>query len=352
LLAGLIICAIATQTYCHSYLSTPASRSNQRQSGTGCRGPACRGPCDVTLARAVTPAVTVQRGQTISIKWPRNNHAGGFVRYAWSLTTNSDSAASFDANVQFFSCFEIGALCKPDDSSDPNGGDSGGLDSCGASIVVPGWVTDGKWTLQWAWFGGAFQLGDYYSCVDYTISGGPATAKTTPVLFGGDYANPNNRSVCKYFNTNQLHICIDEPCEAPTAPFPGQHSGPVSGISAALSSGSSSAGSSSGASSSGASSGGASSGDLSGVLDGGIQTVNTDGRTPCVNNTDCNSGICEIDGFCYSKSKSSGLSAGSISAVFFALFFVVVIGVAVAFAVINKSEWPNWRPFNKLRSNA
>jgi hypothetical protein len=76
--------------------------------------------------------------------------------------------------------------------------------------------------MQWAWWGGAFALGDYYSCVDYEISGGPTGARKDPFFKGGDYANPNQQK-CKYFNTNALHVCVNEPCNGP--PSPGEHNG-------------------------------------------------------------------------------------------------------------------------------
>jgi len=216
----------------HSYVTSPTTRSNQKQSNTGCRGPACLGPCDVKLAQARTPQTTVQRGASITVEWPRNNHAGGFIRFAWAPTVSSDSHAPFDAGVQMIVCHEIGG-CKPDNPNDPNGGDSGAGDGsfqpCKTTITVPGHLTDGAWTLQWAWFGGAFALGDYYSCVDYIVSGGALTAQITPYFKGGDYSFPGQNK-CKFFNTDRLHQCVNEPCNAPIYPSSQQQSGPAYGV--------------------------------------------------------------------------------------------------------------------------
>jgi len=228
LLLGLISGALG-----HSYLTSPISRSNQKQTTTGCRGPNCLGPCDAKASAARSP-VTIARGATISLQWPRNNHAGGFIRVAWAQTSQSDSHAAFDANVQEIVCHERGG-CKPDSASNPNGGDSnpadGSVNPCAVSITVPPHLTDGLWTLQWAWFGGAFALGDYYSCVDYKISGGPTGSAPTPVFIGGDYTYPG-QAKCKFFNTDRLHQCVNEPCDNPVYALNQERSGPAYGIAA------------------------------------------------------------------------------------------------------------------------
>jgi len=167
------------------------------------------------------------------VQWPRNNHAGGFIRLAWTQTSGSDVHANFDNGVQEIVCHEIGG-CFPDDSSNPNGGDSGPGDgssrACSASINVPLHLTDGEWTLQWAWFGGAFALGDYYSCIDYKISGGPTAAKLDAVFKGGDYTYPGQNK-CKFFNTDRLHACVQEPCDKPVYTMYQEQSGPAYGFS-------------------------------------------------------------------------------------------------------------------------
>jgi len=217
----------------HSYVTSPQSRSNQKQTQSGCRGPNCLGPCDVPLNQARTPAVTIARGGSINVQWPRNNHAGGFIRFAWSSTAQSDSHAGFDNGVQEIHCHEIGG-CGPDDASQPNGGDSGASDGstrpCQTTIQVPSHLTDGAWTLQWAWFGGAFALGDYYSCIDYIIQGGAAISPKSDALFyGGDFSYPNQPK-CKFFNTDRLHACVNEPCNNPVYTMYQEQAGPAYGV--------------------------------------------------------------------------------------------------------------------------
>jgi len=308
----LVLVAALYEINAHSYLTTPISRANQRQTETGCRGPACLGPCEVPLAQALTPAATASRGDSITLTWPRNNHAGGFVRFAWAPTANSDDMTQFDNNAQVFTCFEIGpgGLCAPSDPTDPNGGDTGGQYNCGYTLTVPGYLTDGKWTLQWAWFGGAFTLGDYYSCVDYTISGGSSSSEQGAYFLGGDYADPTNTNVCKFFNTDRLHNCVDEPCNNPN--LPGQNTGAPYNV----------------------------------AIGTPPNLGSSDSENiPCTNNTDCPSGICQVNNLCFVGSH--GLDAGGIAALFFAFLFVILVGIAVLFVIVNKSEWNNWRPFKR-----
>lgn len=233
LISAFLLAVCVSYVFGHSYVTQPTSRSNQRQTNAGCRGPTCLGPRDVPLSQARTPAVTIARGGTIKVEWPRNNHAGGFIRLAWAQTSGSDSHASFDNGVQEIVCHETGG-CFPDDPNAPNGGDSGPGDgssrACSATITVPLHLADGAWTLQWAWFGGAFALGDYYSCVDYIIQGGQTGSKLDAVFIGGDFTYPGQNK-CKFFNTDRLHQCTQEPCDKPVYTMYQEQAGPAYGFS-------------------------------------------------------------------------------------------------------------------------
>lgn len=230
----ILLAVCVSYVFGHSYVTEPQTRSNQKMSQSGCRGPNCLGPCDAP-ASAKKSAITIARGAAITVKWPRNNHAGGFIRLAWTQTSGSDVHANFDAGVQEILCHEVGG-CFPDDRQNPNGGDSGPGDgssrACSTSITVPLHLSDGEWTLQWAWFGGAFALGDYYSCVDYKIAGGPTGAKVDAIFNGGDYTYPGQNK-CKFFNTDRLHRCVQEPCDKPVYTMYQEQSGPAFGFSSA-----------------------------------------------------------------------------------------------------------------------
>eukprot|EP01118_Nematostelium_gracile_P010120 TRINITY_DN3461_c0_g1_i1.p1 TRINITY_DN3461_c0_g1~~TRINITY_DN3461_c0_g1_i1.p1 ORF type:complete len:511 (+),score=89.07 TRINITY_DN3461_c0_g1_i1:39-1535(+) len=203
----------------HNYVTTPVSRNNQAVTQTACRfggegNPTCAGPCDAPANRARAP-ITVSRGQNIYVGWVRHFHPGGFIRFSWVPTANSDSHTAFDQNAYLYMCKEIGG-CGPSNSNPESDTGVG----CGATIPVPANLGDGLWTLQWAYYGGFFNAGDYYSCIDYRISGGATGAAPTPVFRPGDTTYSDK---CKYFSTNKLHVCPVEPCT--NAPEPGERSG-------------------------------------------------------------------------------------------------------------------------------
>jgi len=310
-----IVFFFGTSTYGHSYVTTPITRSNQKQSTTG----AFPGPCDVVTYGTPTAATPTSRGSTVAITWPRNNHPGGFIRWSWAQTsmsgiTNLNTQAEFDANVDFYECFEKGGTtCSP--ASDPNGADSAATNAdqegCSTAYVIPSFLADGAWTLQWAWFGGGYTLPDYYSCIDFTISGGSTlTSAGTPSFVGGDYSYPG-QAMCKFFNNNQLG-------HAPTEPCPGCNGSVLFGAP-----------------------------DVNYVLAStGSGTQATTVTTPCTSNSGCTSGVCLSSGFCMGT-KASGLNAGGIAAIVFALLFAAAIVIIVIFVVINKTEVRNWKPFRK-----
>jgi len=289
----------------NSYITSPITRGNQVAIKNGCVGPACLGPCEVPIASISSSVViaNVTRGQSLTIKWPRNGKAGGFVRFAWAPTPQSDVMKNFDTFVQTIVCFELN--CGPADPSNANGGDSGSSDGsvlpCLFGLNVPTFLTDGPWTLQWAYFGGAFVSGDYYSCVDYNVLGGVnVTSKQKAFFEGGDFSNPVNRTACKYFNTNELHVCVDEPCIKTKTP--GQNNGAP-----------------------------------------GLIETPPKGEKACNVNSDCKTNICKLDGYC--KNPASLLTKGAVAAIVFAVFLLVFAGLIVIFFIVNKKEVPYMVPF-------
>jgi len=224
-------------------------------------------------------------------------------------------------------------------SADPLGGDDGNQHNCGNTIHVPTWLTDGTWTMQWIWFGGIYFLGEYRSCVDYQVSGGPTGTMPTPTFSGGDVSYPNE-NVCKFANVNTAHAC-SEPCSGPypsgipqkgtpNAVWVGNPNPPAGATASGT------ATSASGVS-------GAVSGSNSGLASG---SSNTSAIIACNSDMQCPSGVCKTDGYCY-VSATKKLDGGGVAAIVFALIFVAVVAFVVIFVVVNKSEWSNWKPFNK-----
>jgi len=333
----LAICVIQ-QTEGHSYISSPPTRSGQASTMTGCRtgdGGTCA-VCDAKASTASSSPTVIQRGQVLDIHWARNNHPGGFVRFAWAQTVDSDNYASFDAGVQFYMCFENPPTqCLPLPGTADDANDNTGLTqtACGTTVTVPGWLTDGKWTLQWAWFGGFSVLGDYYSCVDYQVTGGPSTSYMTPYFFGGDRANPGSTTQCLFRNANELRVCATEPCYSGTFPAGiAQLGAPLdtNAVAVPIGAASSTPGP-----------------NPSGSLTGNSNSSSVNARTPCKTSADCKSGVCEIDGYCLVKSSSSGLTAGGVAAIVFALLVVVMAVMVAGFFYVNKKEVPYMFPFKR-----
>jgi len=83
------------------------------------------------------------------------------------------------------------------------------------------------------------------------------------------------------------------------------------------------------------------------VTSGSMVSANSsDNATPCQVDSDCSSGLCQIDHYCYtSKSSSSGLGAGGIAAIVFAGLVLVVIVVGGVFFYANRKEVPYMTPF-------
>jgi len=214
----------------HSYITSPLSRIptyNCRIGGPPAYPVNCPGPCEAPKSQVGRNVQQTSRGAALTLDWPRNNHGGGFIRIAWAKLEDSDDHQAFTRGVQQVSCHETGfdgnpavsnpRGCASDDPKNPLGGDSGssegGERACRLRTTIPTWLSDGAWTMQWAWYGGSYgYLGDYYSCVDFNVAGGAAlAAQTNPVFKGGDVIYPNE-DVCQFSAADRPHYCWREPC--------------------------------------------------------------------------------------------------------------------------------------------
>lgn len=183
---------------------------------------ACSGPCINMNSWQYDKQVTVtryQRGQTVSMKWGRNNHIGGFVRFSLVPKHLRMNKQAHERMAFRYACFESGKhQCN--------------LQNCGTdvwlyktNVVIPTSYPDGNYILSWAWFGGISvgksYFGDYYSCTPVRIQGGPTTASYTPIFEGGE--NLYNSSRCRTA-VDRLGICVREPCrghnEKKMKPYP------------------------------------------------------------------------------------------------------------------------------------
>ncbi|KAJ3046279.1 hypothetical protein HDV00_000092 [Rhizophlyctis rosea] len=201
----------------HSFITKPVPRGSTPIGGGCGAGFGCKGPCDSPKSHSlfnqqwVTPP-TVGRGQNLPIEWFRANHPGGFVRLAIAPLENSDDWAAFNnAKGTTFFCFERG--CGPTDTTKPNGP---GASTCSGQFTIPSNLKDGKYTIQWAWFGGGTLFGvetlgfaEYYACTDVTVKGGATYSSALPPtkFAGGDFSTGAKSGVCKYWSSNKIGDC-------------------------------------------------------------------------------------------------------------------------------------------------
>ncbi|TMW59398.1 hypothetical protein Poli38472_004467 [Pythium oligandrum] len=214
--AALALCASTADA--HSWLVKPKSRDatpHVDMEGTmGCPAGAAQAPTSFAA------------GQTIDVSWWRNNHIGGFIRWA-IVPKGQESAANFDNNVFYFTCRESGPTCKPNmpgKKYNKNGG-PGDLSryswdmteahkvACGDKIQLPNWLPKGDYVLQWTWFGAGSSFDNfghaevtYRSCADIRLtSGGNKQKPSCPKFVGGDrVTTAENMSAdqCFYYSPN------------------------------------------------------------------------------------------------------------------------------------------------------
>lgn len=215
-----VVAALVASCAGHSLMKYPPVRGNTEFFGTCGAGLGCHGPCDNTTAGANVyspyyPKRYVQRGQEIDVQWSRANHPGGFVRLAIVPTDQSDSWDAFNDNVLKYSCYE--SNCGPDNPQDMIFGylNGNGTEICDTKLTIPENIPDNTMvTLQWIWFGGGVwyaqpdtSFGEYYSCSDMVVNGGPTSKDKSKATFkGGDVTYPNS-DYCKYWGHNKVGDC-------------------------------------------------------------------------------------------------------------------------------------------------
>ncbi|RLN70151.1 hypothetical protein BBJ29_008516 [Phytophthora kernoviae] len=192
----------------HSWLVKPVSRDTGPRTTDGTIG------CPNTTPGSST---SFSPGEIIDVRYWRNNHLGGFIR--WSLSpAGSETASDFDDNVFFYTCRESGPDCVPADGSPSRyAGDSSSDNtiSCGDTITLPDWLDEGDYVLQWVWFGVGSSYGNigwaepqFVSCADITLTTtGSGSEPTCPTFVGGDRVTKNEDlgdDKCFYFYTNSI----------------------------------------------------------------------------------------------------------------------------------------------------
>ncbi|GLE00071.1 hypothetical protein PINS_up008798 [Pythium insidiosum] len=206
---GLVASAWLQSTDAHSFLVKPQARTNEFSTVTR-ESPGCP-------RNRVGKVTSYEAGETIDVRYWRNNHIGGFIR--WSIAPRgNESKQEFDQNTFYYTCRESGPECRPRNNPDkPIAGDGSGDNTipCGDRITLPDWLPAGDYVLQWTWFGVGHSFGNvgwaepqFRSCADIKLtSSGSKKKPACPRFVGGDRvtkAQNKGSNQCFYFYTNDI----------------------------------------------------------------------------------------------------------------------------------------------------
>ena len=207
--AALAFAALTSETDAHSWIVKPQSRDTKPTEDD-------TGNIDCP-SKQVGHVTTVKPGQDLPVRYWRNNHIGGFIR--WSIVKRGgESKQAFDSNVFLYTCRESGPECLPKGGENKrytpdNDGDN--TIPCGDTIRIPDYLPAGNYVVQWTWMSAGSSYGHrgwanpvYRSCMDITISGSGSAAKPKcPAFVGGDRVTKlehKGNDVCLYFYTNDI----------------------------------------------------------------------------------------------------------------------------------------------------
>lgn len=123
-------------------------------------------------------------GETINVRYGRNNHNLGFIR--WSMVpVGQESKTNFDDNAFMYTCREAGPGCVPQTNNRDNLVTLDGLPDntlqCGGKITLPDHLPAGDYVLQWTWFGvgGYGSESMFRSCANIRLTTNGTKAKPT-----------------------------------------------------------------------------------------------------------------------------------------------------------------------------
>lgn len=220
LLCIIAVAALFPQSTAHTYILKPKGDRTPDWTAT-CRvgGPRhapnnnCPGPCIDTSKKSWRDAsgrpTVYRRGQTVPLVWARNGHTGGFVRFSLVPRSSRMSKGAHNRMAFRYACFESGVhKCREDRcGTDRNG------NAYRTMAQIPTTHPDGEYVLGFAWYGGTtanrYGFGDYYSCANVIIRGGPMTSKYTPKFIPGE--GTGGKKTCSSA-TKRLGECAREPC--------------------------------------------------------------------------------------------------------------------------------------------
>lgn len=204
----------------------------------------CPGPCDVTSDTFLKntspdrPAAVYGRGETVTVKYSRNNHSpGGFVRLTLVPLDKMMDEETHKRNAFHYSCWgaNTAPATRADIAQDRFGFNVAGSDRALYNVVdvtIPTVVPDGDYVLGWAWFGGIADstggqlsskrsppklFADNWSCSFVRVSGGKALQSSYKPVFVNDMTDVSTQGCFSAFD--DTGICKVQPCKEGNASF-------------------------------------------------------------------------------------------------------------------------------------
>lgn len=176
----------------HSWMNEPLTY-NRRFIGS-CRGAECDRACPNKRRRGMNnsvsdPAATYRRGETIRVRWLRNNHRGGFTRLALVPVSKMFDHSAHDRLAFFYTCWDSFEIrC---DGDFENCGSDQDRRAFGTNVRIPAVYPDGDYVMAYVWYGGLHfkrrtgKFADYFHCSHVRIRGGPVESDARPIYTVG-----------------------------------------------------------------------------------------------------------------------------------------------------------------------
>lgn len=183
------------------------------------------------------PAAVYSRGQSVRMKYQRNNHGpGGFIRLTLVSPEKMMDKSEHEKNAFHYSCWGAHpTTATPDElGTDQYGFGLIGIDGeqhnqgpgyYTTDVTIPTVVPDGKYVLGWSWFGGIGSpiystepqepttygyFADYWSCSFVEIRGGDELQSFYTPVFNNDMSQFSDEG-CMAAN-DEPGVCVYEPC--------------------------------------------------------------------------------------------------------------------------------------------
>ena len=160
MLTGLVVAALAAAAAsgaaAHSSMTAPSPISNDKHCKVdfGKDRSSCPGPCPVKLLKPFAPVATTWRGARFPVRWYKNNHQDGFVRWTMVPLDKANDEAAHAKGAFQYGCYSAGRYqCSAAEKSKHCTFDNMGV-GYKSTVDVPKNLPDGDYMLGWTWYGG------------------------------------------------------------------------------------------------------------------------------------------------------------------------------------------------------